>query len=120
MSGPFLAFNDNTASEHALTRGLSSDPGTNAVISHYWGAASHFRSDVWFNRVTSAANVGDAVSREDFQFARESGWRRYTPSWELLWPALTSIATPPFELGPDALRLLLSAAADALGTGDGE
>ena len=109
IEGPVLAFDDNTASEHALVRGYSSDNTTNVIVSHYWGAASASRSSVWLERVPSAANIADPISREDFAFAEAAGWVRVFPDFRKLWVVLRKITRPPYDFSSKALRQVLAA-----------
>ena len=76
LAGPYWSFVDNTAAQHALTRGYSGNAAANAVISAFWVAASVYAASPWFERVPSKANISDAVSRRDFTFAEDQGWRR--------------------------------------------
>ena len=109
LHGPVMAFDDNTASEHALTRGYSSDPSTNAIVSHFWGAATAAGASVWLERVSSAANIADAISRGDFTHAIAEGWHRATVDFSNLWPVLLEITRPPYDFSPLALSKIMAA-----------
>ena len=76
LAGPYWSFVDNTAAQHALTRGYSGNAAVNAVVSAFWVAASVYTASPWFERVPSKANISDAVSKRDFAYARDQGWRR--------------------------------------------
>ena len=104
-----LAFNEHSASEHALVRGDSSDLKTTAMVSHDWGAATAARASIWQERVPSAANLADAISREDFVYAISVGWVRYFPDFSKLWPVLLEVTRPPFDFSPQALQKIMEA-----------
>ena len=108
-----LAFDDNTASEHALVRGYSSDPTTNVRVSHFGGAASLAHASVWLERVPSPANLADAIRREDFTFAVAAGWVRCYPDLSKLWKTLLKATRPPYDFSPQALRRIMAAAKTA-------
>ena len=76
LAGPYWSFVDNTAAQHALTRGYSGNAAANAVVSAFWVAASVYTACPWFERVPSKANISDAVSRRDFTYAKDQKWRR--------------------------------------------
>ena len=110
LEGPVIAFDDNTASEHALTRGCSSDPSTNSIVSHFWGAATKAGASVWLERVTSKANLADAIRRADFAHAQAEGWVRRYPDFSKLWEVLLEVTRPPFDFSPEALERILATA----------
>ena len=110
IEGPVIAFDDNTASEHALVRGYSSDPSTNVIVSHFWGAASSAGASVWLERVSSKANLADAISREDFAHAMAEGWIRFYPDFSKLWSVLLEVTRPPYDFSPETLAHIMAAA----------
>ena len=63
--GPYLSFIDNTAAQFALTKGFSSDDASNTLSSIFWATAARNRCAPCFERVSSKANIADAVSRHD-------------------------------------------------------
>ena len=75
LAGPYWSFVDNTAAQHALTRGYSGNAAANAVVSAFWVAASVYAASPWFERVPSKANISDAVSRRDFAYSEDQKWR---------------------------------------------
>lgn len=79
---------DNTAAQHALTRGYSGNAAANAVVSAFWVAAAGYTACPWFERVPSKANISDAASRRDFAYAEDQKWRHldfdFTPVYTLL------------------------------------
>ena len=75
LAGPYWSFVDNTAAQHALTRGYSGNAAANAVVSAFWVAAAGYTACPWFERVPSKANISDAVSRRDFAYAVDQKWR---------------------------------------------
>ena len=109
LHGPVIAFDDNTASEHALVRGYSSDPSTNVIVSHFWGAATAAGASVWLERVSSKANLADAIRRKLFAYAISEGWARVYPDFSKLWPVLLEVTRPPYIFSPQALSKILAA-----------
>ena len=75
LAGPYWSFVDNTAAQHALTRGYSGNAAANAVVSAFWVAASVYAASPCFERVPSKANISDAISRRDFAYAEDQEWR---------------------------------------------
>ena len=73
IRGHLLCFVDNSAAQHALTKGYSKDVSFTKVL----GCLSRFLASesvaLSFHRVTSSANVSDSVSRDDWSLAAELG-----------------------------------------------
>ena len=73
VRGHLLCFVDNSAAQHALTKGYSKDASFTKVL----GCFSRFLAAegvaLSFHRVTSSANVSDSVSRDDWSLAVELG-----------------------------------------------
>ena len=84
-SGEVLCFSDNTASQHALIRGYSSDGATNTIISLYWLSAASRCISPWIERVSSQDNIADETSRGDFERARKLRWREVVLPLEAIW-----------------------------------
>ena len=77
---------------------------------HFWGAASAAGASVYLERVTSKANLADAISREDFSHAEAEGWVRYFPDFSKLWPVLLTVTRPPYDFSPETLAHIMAAA----------
>ena len=100
IKGAFWSFVDNTAAQHALSRGYSKHDGTNTIVAAYWAAAARTTAAPWFERVTSKANISDAISRGDFTLAEASGWRRLHFSFDYTWGRLAAaVRNGSFDLG---------------------
>ena len=65
LRGPYLSFIHNTAAQFTLTKGFSSDDAINTSSSIFWATAARNRCAPYFERVSSKANIADAVSRHD-------------------------------------------------------
>ena len=74
LEGPVISFIDNVAAQFALVKGYSRHVGGNVVSSCYWGAAARYKINPWFERVASASNIADAISRFDLSEAARQGW----------------------------------------------
>ena len=109
---------DNTAAQHALTRGYSGNAAANAVISAFWVAASRYAASPWFERVPSKANISDAVSRRDFTFAEDQRWRRLNFDFTQVYTLLADfVDSGSFDVEPLVKNILedLSAQRPSLG-----
>ena len=73
----WIAWIDNSASEAALKKGYGKDMAVNGVLAAFWALAMRWSPD--FNRVKSAANIADAVSRGDLTTAEAQGWTLVRP-----------------------------------------
>ena len=58
----WIAWIDNTAGEAALKKGYGKDPRVNGIPAAFWALAARQAWSPEFNRVSSAANISDAVS----------------------------------------------------------
>ena len=81
----FWAFVDNVGAEHALRKGFSRDRDANAIISLFWAAAAHCTTRPWFERVPSAAQLADGVSRNDDTAAQCIGSKRLDFDFDEIW-----------------------------------
>jgi hypothetical protein len=70
------AFIDNEAAKFALIKGYGKDPTMNSLLSIFWSHCATKRIHPSFQRVSTHANIADAVSREDFTTAQKEGWQR--------------------------------------------
>ena len=69
-----IAFCDNEASKHALIKAYGADMAINSVIALYWALHASKSKSPWMERVSSKANLSDAISRDDFTEARARNW----------------------------------------------
>ena len=77
---------------HALIKGYGKDAGINSMISMFWAAASQQSCDPWLERVSSKANIGDGVSRNDMTLAHQMGWVPLQLDLQHVWPNLLKTA----------------------------
>ena len=70
---PFWSFVGNSAAQWALTKGYSRNKEANVLVSLLTAAVVDKQADAWFERVSSAANLSDDVSRNDFGRAQKEG-----------------------------------------------
>jgi len=90
LAGPYWAFVDNDAARHALAKGYSGNLAANTIVSAFWATAAAHASSPWFERVSSAANIADAISRGVFDDAARLGWRRLHLDLGATWQALAN------------------------------
>ena len=89
-------------------------------MSVYWVAAAATATSPWMERVTSKANLSDAVSRGDFAEARRLGWRQLFFDLSGFWLCLARLVeSGSFEVGPTVATLLGNLAAQRHGMGLG-
>ena len=91
LSGPYWAFIDNDAARHALAKGYSGNLAANAMVSAFWTTAAAKACSPWFERVTSAANLSDKISRGCFTDAERLGWRRLEFDLNYTWNTLRDL-----------------------------
>ena len=107
VSEYFVAFCDNAASTSALARGYGSDAAVSALTAIYSAVAVIAKKTPHLERVSSAANISDGVSRNDLAIAKRHGWRRR----ELprgFWTAFTDLNFQKMDSGEGFARHLLS------------
>ena len=103
----FVAVIDNEAGRFALANGYGRDSSVNGVLAAYWALAALQGWDPHFERVSSKANVSDAVSREDFSRADAEGWTRLPSPASRVYELLALTATDlDFAVGTAASELL--------------
>ena len=73
LTDEYLSFVDNEASKHALIKGYSGCTPVNNLIAATWRLCSCCNKEPWFDRVSSADNPSDAVSRFDFTESERNG-----------------------------------------------
>ena len=83
-----LHFVDNEAAKFALIKGYGSDLSINSLLTLFWSHQSMNGSDPWFERVSSKANISDAVSRDDMSEATQAGWKHLNIKLDNCWPIL--------------------------------
>lgn len=93
VTGDVLCFIDNEASKHALIKGYGNIEAINNLIGMYWTGCTADNINPWFERVSTHANISDAVSRGDFREAEQRGWTRLHVELRPLWPILRRVAT---------------------------
>ena len=83
-----LCFCDNTAAEHALAKGMTSDAALTTVLGGFWAWASARGLRITFIRVTSESNLSDGPSRGDMSQCLALGCTEVhlnlDPVWHLL------------------------------------
>ena len=72
----YIAVVDNEAAKYALIKGYGRDCNINAIISIYWAPQADQGWRPWMHRVSSADNISDEVSRNDFTMAKALNWHR--------------------------------------------
>ena len=77
LRGKFACFIDNEAARFALTKGFSSDEVVNSLAGAFWAWAAKQGTYPWFERVSSAANAADALSRFDYSVAERLSWKHW-------------------------------------------
>ena len=100
--GAYLSFIDNTAAQHALSRGSSSNPAVNTLVGWFWSFVAKVKAYPYFERVSSTSNCSDGISRGVFDFAKEQGWRHvdvnFAPVYAIMRDHLASTRASPKEL----------------------
>ena len=66
MDALWIHFIDNNSALGGLVKGSSSVRQQDVIIGHTWSLISSFRVSAWFDRVDSASNPVDGLSRKDF------------------------------------------------------
>ncbi len=74
LDGTYMAFVDNEAAKRALIKGYGNDIRINAMLGMYWAFHADHQRSPWLERVSSAANLSDAISRDDFSLNLANGW----------------------------------------------
>ena len=103
----WIAFIDNVAGQFGLMKGYGKDPAVNGILSAFWSTAARHDWQPHFERVTSAANISDAVSRADLTRAHRDGWTRvHTPAEEILTILSRAAGDLDFACGRAATELI--------------
>ena len=72
----WTAYIDNVAGQCALTKGYGNNGAVNGMVAAIWGLAATQAWAPHFQRVPSADNISDALSRGDESEASRRGWTR--------------------------------------------
>ena len=83
-----IMFVDNEPARHALAKGFGKDDSINCLLQHAWRRIEDLSLRPAWQRVTSSANVSDAVSRGDLRHARAEGWTEVQLDWGALFEEL--------------------------------
>ena len=109
LRGPYWSLVVNNSAGGSLIKGYSSNAEANVLISLFWATAVAKAAEPWFERVPSAANVSDAISRKDFSKAKEMGWTPCEVGLDCLWQLLREAKKIPLkELPAMAAKLCTS------------
>ena len=84
-----LCFIDNEPGKFALLKGFGKDTRVNRLLALLWHFVEHSNHEPHWERVTSQANISDAISRGDVSRARELGWKEIEFDWSELYNTLT-------------------------------
>ncbi|CAE7200466.1 unnamed protein product [Symbiodinium microadriaticum] len=102
-----IMFVDNEPARHALSKGFGKDDSINCLLQHTWRHIEMLSLRPAWQRVTSAANVSDDVSRGDLRHAQAAGWTRLEHDWDAVFEGrhtygdthrLASIASETFSI----------------------
>ena len=80
-----ICFIDNEPGKFALQRGFGKDTKVNRLLGLLWSFLNKCDHQPYWERVTSQANIADAVSRGDMSMAERLGWKRMETSWDDLY-----------------------------------
>ena len=70
----WITWIENAAGEAAMKKGYGKDPRVNGILASFWALAAREAWSPEFKRVSSSANISEAVSRGDVRHARKMGW----------------------------------------------
>ena len=83
-----VMFVDNEPARHALSKGFGKDDSINCLLQHTWRHIESLSLRPAWQRVTSAADVSDAVSRGDLRHAWAEGWMHLEHDWDGVFEGL--------------------------------
>ncbi|CAE7232002.1 DNMT3A [Symbiodinium sp. CCMP2456] len=83
-----IMFVDNEPARHALSKGFGKDESINRLLQHSWRYMEGIQLRPAWQRVTSSANVSDAVSRGDLRHAQAEGWTLVEEDWDAVFEGL--------------------------------
>ena len=81
-------FVDNEPARHALSKGFGKDDSINCLLQHTWRHTESLSLRPAWQRVKSAANVSDAVSRGGLRHAWAEGWTHLEHDWDGVFEGL--------------------------------
>ena len=94
MMGPLsLCFIDNEPGKFALQKGFGRDVKVNRLLGLIWRFVDGCNHHPQWERVTSEANISDAVSRGDFSMAHRLQWSLVQYDWHSLYQQLLRATT---------------------------
>jgi len=91
----YIAYIDNEAAKHALVKGYGSVKEVNNLVSAFWRFCEHRTLMPWFERVSTQANVSDAISRDDLSDGFSRGWTLFDVDLTELFDKIRKIAADP-------------------------
>ena len=98
LAQPYWSFVDNTAAQHALVRGYSTNPAGNFITGAFWAAAARLGAGPWFHRVSSKDNISHGISRLDHELAVQAGWRQLEFDFSRVYAAIVeAVALSPLD-----------------------
>ena len=104
LGDTYWAFIDNEGARYSLLKGYSRDQDANAIISLFWGHAAMCKTAPWFERVPSAAQLADGVSRDDWELPFAQGWLRIEPNFDGIWDILFDMIGSGHIAGPTHIQ----------------
>ena len=90
----WTAYIDNVAGQCALTKGYGNNGAVNGMVAAMWGLAAAQAWTPHFERVPSADNISDALSRGDESEAKRRGWTRVHTRQDEILHILYQAGTP--------------------------
>ncbi len=83
------------SSKNAVCQQIYDNKGSvtavNRAICHFWNLSDYWRLHPWSERVTTHANVADAISCDDIQGGLSKGWHLIEPNFEPVFNELRKI-----------------------------
>jgi hypothetical protein len=95
VKGHYMSFVDNEAAKHALIKGYGKIDEINNLASAFWRHCADNRTNPWFERVSTKANISDAISRGDLCEGLARGWSVYSPDMSPIFEDIRLIANSP-------------------------
>ena len=83
-----LCFIDNEPGKFALQKGYGKDTKVNRLLAFLWQFVESSDYEPHWERVTSQANISDAISRGDTSQAVALGWKEIDFDWDSLYKTL--------------------------------
>ena len=90
----YTTFCDNEAAKHALLKAAKQkDISINNMLGMFWTGTTRSGQQPWIERVSSAANLSDGVSRNNFTVSDEAGWFRLELDLDNVYQTLLKAAS---------------------------